>query len=148
MNYPPVTQERIEQALSSLNLAFQRDKDDNTVLSLEELVCAFGVFENHFTGLANWRGIANNEEDGYQLRLAINEVNKKVPTMRTHARKFEDKVFPQGMVTFPTSHGVSDEQLRIMLDRFFSSAHDMAALLHGFVGHLKIDASQKNGEDF
>lgn len=147
MDYSPVTRERIQQALTSLGMAFRQDEKENIIVSLEEVICVFGVFDDHFAGLANWRGGAANEEDGYQLRQVINEVNKKVPTMRTHARKAGEWVLPQGMVTFPTSCGVSDEQLRRMLDRFFASVHEMAALLSEFAGHLKIDASEKNGED-
>lgn len=142
-----MTQERIRQALTSLGLAFQFDKDENTVVNREDLICVFGVFENHFAGLANWRGASTNEEDGYQLRVAINEVNKKVPTLLVHARKFKEKVFAQGIATFPTSYDASDEQLKAMLGQFFSSAQDMAHLLSEYAGHLKTDASEHDGKD-
>lgn len=147
MEYPAVTQERIEQALTSLELNFERDEDGDTVLGFEELVCFFGVNDNNFVGWANWRGAATTEEDIAQLHLVINEVNKEVPMLRTSAREGEAGVWPQGFTLFPTPEGVSDEQLKNMLDYFFYASHFMAAMLSEHIGHIKFEVPENEGEE-
>lgn len=145
MEYPAVTQERLEQALTELNLNFGRDDDGDTILGFEELLCFFTVSDINFIGWANWMGGAKTDEDIADLYLAVNEVNKEVPMVRTRVIESEGSAFPQGFALFPVPDGASDEQLKSMVDYFFHASHMMAHLLNEQVGRLKFEDRNTEG---
>lgn len=147
MEFSPVTQERIEQALTSLGVAFHHDEYGDTAVNLDDLHCYFVINDNNFVARADWRGAATSPEDILPLRRLINHLNVNEPSLRVSAQKGKGRIQPQGFVMFPVPFGVSDEQLARMVDFFFAGARRMADILNEYAGELKFQAPENDEEE-
>lgn len=147
MEFPPVTQERIQQALTSLGVAFKHDEYGDTAVDLEDLHCYFVINDNSFIARADWLGAATEAEDILALRRLINSLNMAVPWVRIRAHKVNGGVQPQGFILYPLPGGANDEQLSLMLDFFFTGANYMSSYLSKYAGDLKFSAPKNNNEE-
>ena len=147
MEFSPVTQERIDQALSSLGIAFHHDEYGNTAVNFDDMHCYFVINDNNFVARADWRGAATREEDFLPLRELINYLNTNMPSLRVSVQTDKGGVQPQGFALFPLPLGVNDEQLKLMLDFFFTGVQQVADFLSEHACELKFGAAKNNEEE-
>lgn len=133
----PVTQERIEAVLDALGLKHFRGEDGQTHTAFPELVCFFQVADVGFKATTRWMATARDDKDIQTLRLMANDLNRAMPLVRTHPMVREDgTAIALVEAPFFAAPGVSDEQLRAMIEYYFSAIHHVKAQLGGQLAHI------------
>ncbi|QPK84096.1 YbjN domain-containing protein [Corynebacterium qintianiae] len=129
--FAPVTQERIEGHLDTLNLThFRGESDGLTRTGFPGLVCFFQVEDAGFKVTARWLPICDTNADALELRLVVNELNRSLPLVRVHPVRREDgSTVVLIEAPFFTSGAVSDEQFAAMIEFYFSAIHHVKAQL-------------------
>lgn len=133
----PLTQERIEAQLDAFGLKHFRGDDGLTRTAFPGLVCFFNIEPEGFQVTTRWLGTAQSVEDAATMRLFANELNRRMPLVRTRRHTREDGtaiVLFEG--AFFTDPGVADSQLAGMLEFYFSAIHHMAEEFRGALPHL------------
>ncbi|MCP1388586.1 YbjN domain-containing protein [Corynebacterium sp. TA-R-1] len=126
----PITQERIEAQLDGFGLKHFRGEDGTTTTAFPGLVCFFQITDAGFKISTRWLATARTQDEVQALRIAANDINRSVPLVRTHPITREDGT-AVALIEAPffTTLGASDEQLKKMLEFYFSAIHHVAAQL-------------------
>ena len=126
----PVTQERIEAQLDGFGLKHFRGEDGETTTAFPGLVCFFTVIDAGFKVSTRWMATARKPEQVQKLRYVANDLNAVVPLVRTHPIVREDETAVAVIeAPFFTTAGVTDSQLKSMLEFYFSAIHHIAEKL-------------------
>ncbi|SDL68948.1 Putative sensory transduction regulator [Corynebacterium mycetoides] len=134
----PVTQERIEALLDSLDLThFRGESDGLTRTGFPGLVCFFQVEEAGFKITTRWLPVASAEDETAELRGVVNDLNRSLPLVRVHPVRREDGTTVVLIeAPFFTSGSLDDAQLTRMVEFYFSAIHHVKGQLEKRVPQL------------
>lgn len=123
--FAPVTQERIAATLEALDLKYFRDEEKGDIrTAFPGLAIFFEVGEPGFKATARWMTIFNDPGEIAKLRVKANDMNRSLPLLRVHAITRNDNTAVAVMeAPFFARAGVTDTQLRQMIEFFFSIIH-------------------------
>lgn len=143
--FTPVTQERLERHLDTLNLThFRGESDGLTRTGFPGLVCFFQVEDAGFKVTTRWLAVSDTDADTLELRLLCNELNRSLPLVRVHPVVRPDQTTVVLMeAPFFTSGAVSDEQLANMIGFYFSAIHHVKDRLEAGMPQLAGKWAQK-----
>lgn len=143
----PITQERVEAQLDAFDLKYFRGDDGNTRTAFPGLVCFFEFTDAGCKISSRWLGTAATPEDIETLRETANQLNRIIPLVRTHPilRSDDTAVAIIEAPLFATV-GVTDEQLRQMLEFYFSSAHHVKGELKEALPHIDDSLTEPESE--
>ncbi|PAT08832.1 YbjN domain-containing protein [Corynebacterium hadale] len=145
MAFAPITQERVEATLDELGLKHYRsESDDMTVTAFPSAVCFFRFDGDMFNIVARWLGTARTEEDKQALRRCVNTINRSLPRLRIHPTPWEDDAMLAFVDSpFFPSGGAEDEQLKRMLDFYFSMLRYATDALNEELSELRDDIARE-----
>lgn len=144
----PLTQERLEAQLSGLNLQHFRNEEGLTVTAFPGMACFFEFAEIGCKITTRWLGLIESEEDTATVRLRTNELNRFMPLVRTHPITRSDNstiVLLEAPLFAP--HGVTDGQLKAMLQFYFSTIHDLQRDLRKTLPHIADEMPPTGGSE-
>lgn len=133
----PITQERVEAQLTGFGLQHFRNEEGVTVTAFPGMVCFIEFADAGCKITTRWLGIVETEEDTRTLRLRANELNRFIPVLRTHpiSRSDGSTIALMEAPLFATV-GVSDSQLKAMLEFYFSTVHQLQTELRKALPHI------------
>ena len=137
----PITQERVEAQLDGFNLQYFRDEQGMTVTAFPGMV-SFAEFADAGAKITTrWMGTITGDEDTRSIRERANELNSFIPLVRVHpvSRADGSTVVLMEAPLFSTV-GVTDSQLRSMLELYFSTTHHLLGELRKALPHISDDA--------
>lgn len=149
MAFAPITQERVEATLDELGLKHYRsESDDMTVTAFPSAVCFFRFDGDMFNIVARWLGTARTEEDKQALRRCVNTINRSLPRLRIHPTPWEDDALLAFVDSpfFPNG-GAEDEQLKRMLDFYFSMLRYATDALNEELSELRDDIARERSAE-
>lgn len=142
----PVTHDRIAATLDALNLQYYRE-DGEVRTAFPALAVFFEVEPQGFKATARWMATLTEEGDIQLLRRKANELNRALPLVRTHPVVRPDETAVCVVeAPFFASDGFTDEQVRQMLEYFFSIIHHVAEEMRTTFPHIEELVPTSEGE--
>lgn len=123
-----ISQDRIAATLKSMGVQYFREDSGEVRTAFPSLMVFFEVAEGGFKATARWLGIIEGD-DIETLRLRCNEINRTMPLVRVHPVRREDDAVVLIDAPFFSNEGFTDEQVRAVLDYYFSAIHHVVNLL-------------------
>lgn len=137
----PVTHDRIASTLEALGLQYYREdgREPNEVrTAFTGLAVFFETQPQGFKVSSRWMATLEDEADIQLLRRKANELNRALPLVRIHPVVREDgTAVCIADAPFFASDGFSDEQIRQMLEFYFSVAHLMTREMRATFPHIE-----------
>ncbi len=128
----PVTHDRLASTLEAMNLQYYRDEDGDLRTAFPGLAVFFQVAEEGFKTSTRWMANLTKTEDIEKARLISNQLNQSLPLVRVHPVLRDDLTCVIVIeAPFFAREGATDEQLKQMLDFYFSVIHHVAAAMRG-----------------
>lgn len=144
MDFPAATKERLEAALTSLELKTFRDDDDDVCVAFENCYCYFQIGAVTLSCTGTWNGNAADEETAQDMFWFANSLNARGLVGACNTVQRPEGVSMHNKTHFLLGEGASDPQLSEMLDTWLQTVIGMCAQLEEQYPQLVTWESEEN----
>ncbi|MBC3178634.1 YbjN domain-containing protein [Corynebacterium lujinxingii] len=128
--FPAISQDRIAATLKAMDLKYYQEDTGETRTAFPGLAVFFDVANEGFKASARWMATVRGADQVATFRTRCNEINRTMPLVRVHpVRRDDDTAVALIEAPFFSNDGFSDDQIREMLEYYFSAIHHIAQLL-------------------